>query len=218
MNPSSRFPRMFASKEFVQSGIDAVWVSNKDNIGYATGFWGSFARMLICKNGTIILFSDPRYTLLAQEICIQKKIEYREISKTKDFLSHLLDEYSINILGVEGQEMSISGYKQFKENCGTVKCIPLEKTLEYERVIKSVHEQKLLQHASHIGEQCLHKTLSYITEGVTEKQIAWIFEKIAKEEYGIESLSFSPIVSFGENSALPHCFPSEKKLEKNMPI
>lgn len=203
---------------FLPQNIDAVLISCADNIGYIAEFWGSFARLLITKTGTIILISDPRYTPMAQDLCKKKGLEYREITREKDFFSVLCLELNITTLGFESADVTVDRWEGMKKSFGTVELVPLQKTLEILRETKSDHEIEKLKRAAEIGDACLQVMVQSFYKGITEKEAAWIFEKAVREQFGVEALSFSPIVSFGENTASAHSLPSEKKLEKDMPI
>ncbi|HDD35632.1 MAG TPA: peptidase M24 family protein, partial [Candidatus Desulfofervidus auxilii] len=57
----------------------------------------------------------------------------------------------------------------------------------------------------------------FLKPGLTEKEIAFFIEEKIRLKYKAE-LSFSPIVASGENSAIPHAVPTEKKIRENEPI
>ena len=56
-----------------------------------------------------------------------------------------------------------------------------------------------------------------IREGMTEAEVSWMIERYFRE-HGASELAFPSIVAFGENGALPHAIPGEKKLEENMSV
>ncbi|MEI7511301.1 MAG: Xaa-Pro peptidase family protein [Candidatus Peregrinibacteria bacterium] len=200
-------------------GLEALFITNTHNIAYLTGFRGSFGRVLLLKNGEIILFSDSRYSLFAQYLCKKKGIQYQEILPKEDFWKNFLEERNIKTLGIEADHVSLLQFQRLKKAFG--KSVKMKKTtgmLENWRKIKTEEEILLIQNSAALNDLALKKTLSFITEGITEQELAWIFEKIAREELGVEGLSFETIVAFGENSAVPHHSPTLKKLEKNMPI
>jgi Xaa-Pro aminopeptidase len=67
------------------------------------------------------------------------------------------------------------------------------------------------------ADAAMKRSLPSLRSGITEKEFAWILEKAGRER-GAEKISFAPIVAYGEHSAIPHHSPTEKELEKKMPI
>ncbi len=198
---------------------DTFFISNWHNIGYLTGFWGSFGKVLLFKNGEIILFSDARYSLLAHKLCEKNGMEYVEISPKDNFWKEFLERKNIKIVGIEADHVTLSQFQRLKKVFG--KNVVLKKTknlMENLRKIKSEEEISLLQKSAVLNDLALQKTIPFLKEGVTEQEIAWIFEKITREELGAEKLAFSTIVAFGKNSAIPHHSPISQKLQKNMPV
>ena len=68
-----------------------------------------------------------------------------------------------------------------------------------------------------ISEDSFLKVKKLIKEGMTEKEAAWAFEKLMREN-GADSLSFDVIMASGENSALPHAIPGNRKINRNEPL
>ena len=63
--------------------IDTLFISNKDNIRYYSGFTGTFAFLLISESKAIII-TDSRYTLRAEEESADLRNELKiEIGKLK---------------------------------------------------------------------------------------------------------------------------------------
>src|SRR5580704_2554111 len=48
-------------------GLDALLVTNLHNVRYLTGFTGSNGAVMLFQSGQAILFTDPRYTVQAQQ-------------------------------------------------------------------------------------------------------------------------------------------------------
>ena len=81
------------------------------------------------------------------------------------------------------------------------------------RVKKTQNEVNYIRRAVKIAEMALEKTLSNVSAGITEEQIASeLTIQLMKAGSGQE-LPFFPIVSSGPNAADPHAFPTDKTLE-----
>lgn len=80
--------------------------------------------------------------------------------------------------------------------------------VDWVRAVKDERELELMAEASRINDQVVLAAREFITEGVTEKQVA---ERIIAEysARGCSGPSFDPIVSFGKNAADPHHMPDD---------
>ena len=86
------------------------------------------------------------------------------------------------------------------------------KLLHEVRAVKSKKELENIIRAQRISEQVLIDTLKILKVGITEIEV----EKYIKDsfvKYGAPILSFSPIVSFGKNTANIHHEPNKTKLK-----
>src|SRR5271165_3212368 len=54
-------------KSLLEKKLDALLVTNLHNVRYLTGFTGSNGSVLLFKDRPAILFTDPRYTVQAQQ-------------------------------------------------------------------------------------------------------------------------------------------------------
>ncbi|MBP7773678.1 M24 family metallopeptidase [Candidatus Gracilibacteria bacterium] len=79
------------------------------------------------------------------------------------------------------------------------------------RVIKTQTEIELLQTSQKLNKNVYERILPFLIPGVTENEIARKIQ-ILQLELGASGSSFPPIVAFGENSAVPHHSPTERKL------
>lgn len=79
------------------------------------------------------------------------------------------------------------------------------------RACKDMEERELMREASRINDAAMAQFKLLLKEGVTEKQVAAQLGDIYTS-LGGESQSFSPIVSFGRNSAIGHHEPDDTAL------
>lgn len=80
------------------------------------------------------------------------------------------------------------------------------------RACKDTEERELMRQASRINDAAMAQFKQLLKEGVTEKEVASRMSDIYAS-LGGESLSFSPIVSFGRNSAIGHHEPDDTVLQ-----
>ena len=81
------------------------------------------------------------------------------------------------------------------------------------RKIKDAEEIVLIKKSAEILWQGYLYIKTLLKEGVFEKEVAKKFEIFCLEK-GADSMSFDPIIAFGENSALPHYRAGERALQK----
>ncbi len=204
-------------EELKNKKIESFLISNLNNIWYVTGFSASFAKLFITKN-EVILVSDSRYSVSAKQLCDDLEIQYKEIHSDKNFWNTFCAHYEIKKLGIEAEHITLSAFNNIQKQFTNIDFIETKNIVENMRIKKSKEEIEILRQCAEIGDVCLKKVVESFAEGVTEKELAWIFEKSAREFFGASGLSFDTIVAFAENSASPHHESSNKKLEINTPI
>ena len=83
--------------------------------------------------------------------------------------------------------------------------------------IKDAFEINALQTAANIISEIIDHVILNLKPGMTEKQVAWQVENLAREA-GADGLSFPVIVASGPNSALPHAVPTQRAIEPGEPV
>ncbi|MCL4354382.1 Xaa-Pro peptidase family protein [Patescibacteria group bacterium] len=197
-----------------EKNIDALLISSVPGIFYLTNF-SNFSTcereaFLLITRSKQYIFSDARYS---EEI--KKKIEgFEFIEKSKnlnleEFVKKFAQKHALKTLGVEGNNLTFSEYKQIKKSIKKFRDFNLQEM----RVIKSKNEISAIKKSCEIADKTFNYVLKKIKRGVTEKQIAFEIEDFMKKNGA--DISFKPIVAFGENSSIPHHESGEKKLTKN---
>ena len=82
------------------------------------------------------------------------------------------------------------------------------------RMIKSPDEIEKIKTAQSITDAAFTHILTFIKEGVTEREIAAELEYFVKRNGG-DNMAFDTIAVSGSNSSLPHGVPSDRKIVKN---
>lgn len=194
-------------------GLDALMLTEQYNRYYATDFAssGSDGLALICKN-KCYYFTDSRYTVAAQ-----RHVKDAEITITGngrgyvELVNEVIEAEGIKVLGFDEAYMTVSSYNAYsaKLHAELKGASALMREL---RVVKDKDELDRLIAAQRIAEKALEETLPMIKPGVTEKEVAaYLVYRILAN--GAENVSFDPIVVSGENGAMPHGVPSDKKIQ-----
>jgi Xaa-Pro aminopeptidase len=202
-----------------EKGLDALLLSQPENIRYLSRFTGSSGWLLISRRNAILVL-DFLYVEQAKEESpgfeiIQIKQELH------DWLPSLVSDLGWHKLGFEANLISYDGYHKLSEAIKTkqinLELIPTTGIVEQFRSIKEPEELRFITKAVELADAAFEQAKMLIHPGITEKEIAWEIEKILRQE-GSEGIPFEIIVASGPNSALPHARPTEKTICSGEPV
>lgn len=200
--------------ELKKNSIDAYLVLGAENKRYISGFTGSNSLVIKYEKGGFFA-TDGRYTLQAKEEV------YEEFEQTiitagasfKDVLKEELIKKGIKRLGFDGSKLTLTAYKEHKENLNFLEMVNVESLIEEERLFKKDEEVAKIKEAVKITDKVFLEGIKEIKEGMTEKELANLLDYY-HVKFGGEKPSFDTIVAFGDHTALPHATPGERKLKK----
>lgn len=182
------------------------YISNPSDIFYLTGFSGTFAKIVIGDEKNYFL-TDKRYEGEIKKSGIESVFEIVIIKNFKKDLKNLLKKFEKIFAS---KKITLDEYLLIIEN----KKLLFNEKLQKLRMIKTEDEIKKIKEAIKITEKGILYITKFLKKGITEKEISIEFEYFIKK-CGADGLSFSPIVAFNENSAVPHHKTSYKKLTEN---
>jgi len=202
-----------------EKGLDALLVSQPENLRYLSGFTGS-SGWLIISDTHGILATDFRYTEQAE-----KETTDFEVTEVKGELTHWLPQVIADLgwqrLGFEANYISFAIYQQLREAMKTkqldLELIPTTGLVEHLRSIKEPGELEFIVKAVELVDAAFGKAESIIHPGMIEREAAWEIEKFLRQK-GSEGMPFEIIVASGPNSALPHAKPTERVLHSGEPV
>ena len=210
-------------KVIENNNLDAVALIAGPNLTYLTG-----ADFHLMERPTILIFSKnykPVAILPNLEVDSFKTLNFykevnAEIISWKDsegfadaFIKAGETIGNLKKIGVEGQRMRVFELDIMKKAFPNAEIMDAHKAIVEIRLCKDDNEIRNLRKAIKISEDALETTLKNVKEDMTELQIA---QNLILNQYnlGAHSLAFNPIVLIGENSALPHGHPGDRKLKK----
>ena len=202
-----------------KNGIDALLISQPENLLYLSGFTGSSGWLLISEQNAI-LATDFRYVEQAQEESpyfqiLQIKREFR------DWLPGLVSDLELNNLGFEANVISYDSHNKLSEAIKSrqvsLDLVPTIGIVDQLRSIKEPEELQYITKAAELVDVAFERAKALISPGITEKETAWEIEKFLRQE-GSEGTPFEIIVASGPNSALPHARPTEKIIGSGEPV
>ncbi len=206
-------------KSIAERQLDAILISQLENLRYLSGFTGSSGWLLISEKKTI-LATDFRYVEQAREESPDFEIIHakRELSA---WLPDMAYDLRLHKLGFEANCISYNTHHKLSEAVKTkqinLALVPTTDIVEELRSIKEPGELELITKAAALTDIALEKVKTIIRPGITEKELAWEIEKFLRQEDS-EGIPFEIIVASGTNSALPHARPTEKIMRPGEPV
>lgn len=205
--------------KLIESGLDAILVSQGKNLRYLSGFTGS-AGVLLISQERAILATDFRYVEQAQGEAPDFEIVRIEDELPKWF-PRLASGLDAQRLGFEERGLSFSTYRELtravSEIGRQISLVPSEGLVESLRTVKDKAELKYLEKAAALADAAIEWILPRVRPGISEREIAWELESFMRQN-GSGPLPFELIVASGPNSALPHAKPSDKVILPNEPV
>ncbi len=191
--------------------IDAVLISNGNNMRYISGFAGETGYLYISKKHHMVI-TDFRYTYQAEAETEGYEIVTIGSEGYEKAINDILRTDNVKRLGFESNDMLYSRYENLIDQLEVDELVPVKDEITRLRRIKTPKELEYISKAEGIGDKVFTEILTFIKPGMTELEVAARIEYLLKL-YGGEKLSFSAIVASGVNSSMPHAVPSKKKIE-----
>ena len=201
-------------------GMDALLISLPRNRRYLSGFTSSAGYLLLTPDRAL-LATDGRYS--EQAVNEAADCEVLTVGRDWDWLLESLRQSGCRRLGFESSHMTVAAYNTLvdaiKEDGGLdrVSLLPAADPAEEQRVLKDAGELALLRRAIDASDAAMEAVLPTITEGISEREIAWRMES-AMREFGAESASFGTIVAAGPNAAMAHHKPTDRPVQAGEPV
>ena len=197
-------------QKFSDFKIDGLIFFNMNNIRYLSGFTGSDGVLIIGEKRSVLLV-DGRYITQAKlEVVDAEIIEYKDKIKA---IIQTVQELTLKHTGFEAGSIVVQMYNQLIRELPDEVLVPLGNELKLLRACKDETEIELMKRAAEISSAAISALIPKIKSGLSEKDIALQLEIIARRS-GADQLAFETIVASGENSALPHARPTDRKIRR----
>ncbi len=190
---------------------DAVLVTRLPNVRYLSGFTGSNGQLLVTP-AKVVFFTDGRYTEQAsKEAPDLEQITYPD--RFRDTLARTAADLGVERLGFESEGVTFRFHQELADAVPSITLIPATGEVERLRWTKEPEEVRALERAQEATDAAFTAILGRLTEGVSERELAWELE-IELHRAGAEALAFDSIVAFGESSSEPHHEPAARSLRQ----
>jgi Xaa-Pro aminopeptidase len=204
---------------FSENKIQAILVSQPENLYYLSGCEGLEGYLLITEH-RIILITDFRYIEQAHRQSPDFEI-FQIKGKMADWLPDLFADISLKRLGYESSHLTVSAFNRIADILKKIKLKPLlfpvDGLIESLRAVKDADEIKRISQAIKITDSVFNYISNILQPGITENELAWKIERFMRE-HGSQPVPFELIVASGPNSALPHAKPSDYVIKKDEPV
>lgn len=200
-------------EELKSQKIDALFITNQYNVTYLTGFSGLSPNereaFLFITAQTAVLLTFPTYFGLYEKgrdsfstVCITAS------KRLTAHIGQIVTDGNVKIIGFEADSLTISELASLEDKL-KVNWVPTKNIVEQYRLIKQEYEIDAIKRAAHVTDETFQFIQTKIVSGVSEKDIALELEFFIKKKS--QDISFSPIVAFNQNAAIPHYMPSAKE-------
>jgi len=193
-----------------EKGWGAILVSDPTNIGWLTGFSGSFARVLVTQTDAVFI-TDSRYTIQAsEEVSEFPVVSFATPMTVDEVLKEQIAQLGIRELAFESASTTVDAFTAFGTKHPDTTWVHAGDLFADLRMVKFTAEIAKIQEACRLADACFAHVLPLIQIGVREIDVAMAIDFFFRKQ-GAES-AFTTIAVSGERSARPHGVPSEKPL------
>jgi len=186
-----------------EKACNACLIAGRPNTLYFSGFTGSTSLLLVSIDKAWLMV-DFRYTIQAKQQ-VYEGIEVIEIEESfYSTLNKIVKQNSIDIIGFEGQAITVSELYRIKESLTKIKkLVRLDNQIEWIRSIKDSDEIERIQQAVLLGDKVFDHIIKFIKPGMKETEVAAELEYTMKI-LGAKGPSFESIIAAGHRSAMCH--------------
>jgi Xaa-Pro aminopeptidase len=204
-----------AADEVKALRLDALLISSLPNVRYLTGFTGSSANVLLFRDGSAILFTDPRYTVQSkQQVNCAVRISKGTLTSS---VTEEIGHRRISRIGFEPENLNVARLEGFhKALPARAKLIPVPEGLIAKlRMVKDAGEIRLIRTAVNMNSRALELALRRFKAGMSETAFAAEIDYQSRK-LGTNGPAFDTIVAAGKRAALPHARPGAAKIGPGM--
>jgi Xaa-Pro aminopeptidase len=199
--------------------LDAILITNPVNRRYLSGFAGSLGTLIISADRALLA---TRFIYFEQAGLEAPGFELAKITQAHgtfaDLLPELVQDLRIRRLGFEGDDLTVSLYRQWDHALpGGVELVATSGLVEELRLVKGQEELASLHRAAAVSDAAYEYLVSFIEPGMTERRLALELESFMRSQ-GADQPAFETIVAVGPHGAMPHAHPGDHEIEEGKPV
>jgi len=214
MDVAGRLQRLRSVLE--EAEVDAVLVTNLQNVRYLTGFSGSSADLLVGAD-VALLVTDGRYRTQVQEqlgsagLTGEVEIFVGKAQAQREAVAAAVNRTNAGRVGLEAESVSWGAERRIGRLLPSAQLVPTEGLVERLRQAKDPGELDRMAAAAAIADAALAEVLGMLGDGEREDLVALALDT-AMRRLGAEDRAFDTIVASGPNAAKPHARPSARRI------
>lgn len=197
---------------------DAALIFSLDNLRYLYNYSGEAAYGLVTQTN-LYLITDYRFLEQAEDECVSDCLPTKVICRDRDkqslglAIAAILQSEKAHHVWFETEHISVGMWNAISQDNPHAIFTPSPGALEQQRKKKDAWEIAQIKAAANIADEALAALLPQIRIGASEAELALELD-YQMQKRGSQGLSFVTILGFGARSALPHCIPSQKRLQE----
>jgi Xaa-Pro dipeptidase len=199
---------------------DCAFIQSKENVFYLTGYLTNPHERIM----GVFLFpnDDPFFLCPNMEVDQARKagwtspiIGYDDHENPWDLIKTEIGkrQAKIEMAAIETEEISYARAGALCSVFSGAELVSIDEKLKQERLVKDEQEIEILREAARLADYGVEIGVSAIKEGLTEAEVLAKIEFELKKK-GIQDMSFSTMVLFGEKSGKPHGNPGLERIKK----
>jgi Xaa-Pro aminopeptidase len=200
-------------REIQTAGLDALAVTNRDNIRYLSG----------AAVGRAVLFVTPENAYLVTHFVdledAQKRAHGVQVLRHTAFGGEVVGQLATipegsryHTIGFEADTLPVSQLEAFRDALPEADFRPTSGMVEQLRGVKDDRELDLLRRACGMADAAMERAAARLQEGITEREIGLDIDAFMRSQ-GADSIAFL-LIQFGARSSLPHGEPLETPLRR----
>ncbi|MGG3626281.1 Xaa-Pro peptidase family protein [Bacillus gobiensis] len=201
-------------------GADCAFIHSKENVFYLTGFLTNPHERVM----GVFLFPDEEPFFLCPNMEVEQArtagwnhqiIGYGDHENPWHLVKIELEKrkLAIEAAAIETEEISYARAEALKSVFSGAEFVSVDGKLKEERLVKDKREIEILREAAKLADYGVEVGVSAVKAGVSEMDVLAKIEFELKKK-GIQDMSFSTMVLFGEKSGKPHGNPGLEQLKE----
>jgi len=199
-------------KKTLDSGLDALLISDQHDMFYLTGFFSAGNIILLPVKGRPVYLVDSMNNDLARKMLEGMDLDIAPGPATQGLIKCIRD-MGIRRLGIDEDNLPASIYRRLSGADRKLKLRSAPDIIGDMRAIKEQPEIAIIRKAAKETVRIWKEIKKSISPRISEQELASVLDTSIRKR-GYDS-SFPTIAAFGENSAYPHAIPSRRKLRRD---
>lgn len=202
-------------EKYFPGKADALWIENSVNRKLLLGFSSSAGTLLVLPEKAYFII-DFRYIEAAKMQIRDPDCEVILQEKLYEQADAILKRHGVKTVGIEDDRLTVSDFAAYRKRFPEMELVTdsgLCEALWELRIVKTPAELQKINAAQELTDAAFSYILGFISDKVTEKQIALELE-YQMRKLGADGIAFDTIAVAGMNSSRPHGVPSDYQIQK----